>query len=163
MLNMWLSPTNKEDIDYWVAERHYLKSRGSCAASIRMWFLDGSKEQFVDDTKKMGAMLWTIPSAPAFDNQTLLELKRMYFIDDTEANIESKALAMARRYIRNNYPKIKGLIAYSSTGQGHDGGIYKADNWFSIGIRKGSTWTRKSRPNRADRDTSDKILWVRSP
>lgn len=159
---MWLSITKKEDIDYWIAERHYLKSRGSCAAAIRMWFLEGNKEEFIDDAKKIGAMLWTIPSAKELDNKMLLELKRMYFVDDTEPNIESKALAMARRYIRNKHPQTKGLIAYSSTGQGHDGGIYRADNWFTMGIRKGHTWNTKKRPH-IDRDTSDKILWARSP
>jgi len=159
---MWLSIAHNEDIDTWVAERHYLKSRGSCASTIRMWFLSGNKAEFIDDTKKVGAMLWNHPTARLFDNNTLLELTRMYFIDDTEPNIESKALAMARRHIRRNYPHIKGVIAYSSTGHNHDGTIYKADNWFTMGTRKGTTWARTNRA-RADADDSDKILWARSP
>jgi len=159
---MWLSIAHNEDIDNWVAARHYLKSRGSSASTIRMWFLTGNKVEFIDDTKKVGAMLWNHPTARLFDNNTLLELTRMYFIDDTEPNIESKALAMARRYIRRNHPHIKGVIAYSSTGYNHDGTIYKADNWFTMGTRKGTTWARTNRA-RADADNSDKILWVRSP
>jgi hypothetical protein len=108
-------------------------------------------------------MMWGRPTARSLDRENILELTRMYLIDDTEEFAESKALAMARKHIRKNYPKIKGLLAYSSTGEGHEGKIYAADNWFPLGLTKkrSNGWT--SRDARLDRDLSQKIRWVRSP
>lgn len=107
-------------------------------------------------------MMWGRPSARLLDKDSLLELTRMFFIDDTERFVESRALAKARKFIRKFMPQIKGLIAYSSTGQRHDGVIYKADNWFQFGKTQGDKWTRKNR-ERADIDISPKIRWLRSP
>ena len=160
---MWISIAHDKSIDRWIAERHYLES-SPWAATIRMWFLEGNKKEFVDDTKKLGAMLWNHPTARALNQDMLLELTRMYFVDDTEPNIESKALAMARRWIRKNRPEIKGLLAYSSEGMNHQGTVYLADGWFTLYKTNGSTWEgRKNRESRVDRDTSKKILWVRTP
>jgi len=142
------------EFDGWIKEHHYLKSTPP-GAKLRLWVLD-------DRGETIGAMMWGRPSARLLDKDSLLELTRMFFIDDTEPFVESRALAMARKLIRKYMPKIKGLIAYSSTGQGHDGVIYKADNWFEFGKSQGDKWTRKNR-ERADKDISPKIRWLRSP
>jgi len=107
--------------------------------------------------------MWGRPTARTLDQHSLLELTRMYMIDDTEPNAESKALAMARKYIRKHMPHVKGLIAYSSIGAGHEGVIYRADGWFPVGMtrKRKNGWT--SRAVRSDRDLSQKIRWVRSP
>ncbi|WP_449583067.1 Mom family adenine methylcarbamoylation protein [Paenibacillus oceani] len=143
------------ELDKWIAERHYLQS-SPAGARLRLWVLD-------DGGRRIGAMMWGRPTARSLDRENILELTRMYLIDDTEGFAESKALAMARKHIRKNYPKIKGLLAYSSTGEGHEGKIYEADNWFPLGLTKkrSSGWT--SRDARLDRDLSQKIRWVRSP
>ena len=161
---MWLSIAHDKSIDEWITERHYLHT-APATSRYRMWFVEGSKEQFVDDTKKVGAMLWGKPSARLLDQNTLLELYRMYFIENTEKNAESKALAMARRWIRRNAPEIKGLIAYSSTGQNHTGTIYAADNWFTLGDRKDSNtkWATRFDGERSNIDLSRKLFWARSP
>ncbi len=106
--------------------------------------------------------MWGRPTSRHIDQKRILELTRMCFIDDTERFVESKALAMARKCIRKHFPEVKGCIAYSSTGQGHDGVIYQADNWFQLGITKGASWNNNVRKGRKDIDTSDKIRWVRS-
>ena len=54
-----------------------------------------------------GAMMWGRPTSPKVDQENIMELTRMYFVDETEHCIESKALAMARKYIRKHYPKNK--------------------------------------------------------
>jgi hypothetical protein len=87
--------------------------------------------------------------------------EEMCFIDETEPFIESRALGMARKHIRKYHPTVKGLIAYSSTGMGHEGTIYKVDNWYVLGVSGSASW--KTRPNRADRDLSPKTRWTRSP
>ena len=146
--------SHSEQVDEWLKERHYLASTPP-GAKLRMWILDDSGET-------IGAMMWGRPSARLLDKDTLLELTRMFFIDDTEPFVESRALAMARKLIRKYMPQTKGLIAYSSTKEGHDGIVYKADNWFQFGKNQGDRWTRKNR-QRADIDTSPKIRWLRSP
>ncbi len=108
-------------------------------------------------------MMWGRPNARKLDQEHLLELTRMYMIDDTEDYAESKALGLARKYIRKNLPQIKGLVAYSSTGQRHEGTIYKADNWFELGRNKVSKKGWSNREGRGNRDVSEKIRWVRSP
>ena len=95
------------------------------------------------------------------DQNAILELTRMCFIDDTPPFVESKCLGMARKYIRKHYGTVKGLIAYSSTGAGHEGIIYKADNWYALGGSAGGNW--ENRGNRTNRDLSQKIRWTRSP
>lgn len=86
----------------------------------------------------------------------------MFFIEDTDRFVESKSLGMARKHIRKHMPEIKGLVAYASTGQAHDGTVYEADNWFPFGNATGHKWSREKR-ERADRDSSTKIRWLRSP
>ena len=152
---MRLVISHSTDTDKWIAENHYLHSTPA-GAVIRM--------DFLDNDRRIGAMMWGRPDAPQADQAQLLELTRMYFVDDTEHCAESHALSMARKYIRKHHPQIKGLIAYSSTGAGHEGTIYIADGWFVVSRskeRKGNGWA--SRDGRINRDPSAKIKLSRSP
>jgi hypothetical protein len=149
---MRLEVTHSTDLDKWIATNHYLKS-APAGARLRLWVIDESG-------RKIGAMMWGRPTSRRYCQESLLELTRMYFVDDTKPFVESRALAMARKQIRKHFPQIKGLIAYSSTGQGHEGTIYAADNWFNIGKTEKKAWNRKNRKNI---DTSQKLRWVRSP
>jgi hypothetical protein len=151
---MTLKEVHSEELDRWIAERHYLKCTPA-GAVLRLEFLD-------ENQNRIGAMMWGRPPSPK-SNQKLLCLSRMYFIDETEHCVESKALAMARKYIRKHKPDVKGLIAYSSTGQGHEGIIYQADNWFEVSRSKCSATSWESRPNRSNKDLSEKIKWCRTP
>ena len=149
-----LEISHSVEIDAWIRERHYLQSV-PCGARIRMAFRDRGQEI-------IGAMLWGRPTARKIDQWKILELTRMYFMDETPPFIESHCLSLARKHIRKHKPEIKGLIAYSSTGEGHKGAVYEADGWFLLGVTTNPpSWT--TRPNRSDRDRSDKLRWVRSP
>jgi hypothetical protein len=152
---MRVEVSNSTELDKWIKERHYLQSTPA-GARLRLWVLDNKNN-------RIGAMMWGRPNARKLDQNSLLELTRMYLIDETEPNAESKALGLARKYIRKNLPEIKGLISYSSTGQAHEGTIYKADNWFELGRSKVSTRGWDNREGRETRDFSEKIRWVRTP
>ena len=164
---MRMQEEHTETIDNWIKERHYLRSVPP-GARLRLAFYDDIARtaykpyKIIVEERLIGAMMWGRPSARLLNQETILELTRMFFIDDTEHCIESKALAMARKYIRKRLPKIRGLLAYSSTGENHKGIIYSADNWFQFGIGKGHNWNSKSR-TRKNIDNSDKIRWLRSP
>ena len=148
---MELSISHSTDTDRWLQERHYLHSTPA-GAVLRMEFREAGE--------LIGAMMWGRSPSPKQDQKSLLCLTRMYFIDEAPKNTESRALAMARRYIRRHCPEIKGLVAYSSTGQGHEGTVYQADNWFEVSRSRAA---RDTRPGRKNLDTSIKIKWCRSP
>ena len=142
-------------VDKWIKERHYLKSTPA-GAVIRLEFLDEHGE-------RIGAMMWGRSVSPKVNQTHLLELTRMYFLDNTEHCVESKALAMARKHIRKHYPHIKGLIAYSSTGEQHEGVIYHADGWFLVSKSRSAHGSWENRPGRTNRDLSQKLKFARSP
>jgi hypothetical protein len=154
-MHVRLEITHTTEIDAWIKERHYLKSV-PCGARIRMVFKNRNHEI-------IGGMMWCRPSARKIEQWKILDLARMCFVDETPHCIESHCLSLARKHIRKHFPDVKGLIAYSSTGEGHEGIIYEADGWFQLGrsIVKSASW--ETRPGRTDRDLSDKIRWVRSP
>lgn len=143
------------EIDRWIKERHYLHSTPA-GAVLRLEFLD-------DTGIRIGAMMWGRPVSRKINQKTILELTRMYFVDETEPFVESKALGMARKYIRKHYPHIKGLVTYISTAENHKGTIYLADGWFKISETKSSGIGWKNRQGRFNRDTSMKLKFVRSP
>ena len=152
---MRLSVVHSTELDRWIAERHYLHSTPA-GAIVRKEFLS-------EDGCRLGAMMWGRPVAPQADQAQLLELTRMYFIEDTEHCIESRALAMARKYIRKHHPQVKGLLAYSSLGEGHKGTVYWADGWFVVSKARARSKGWASREGRADRDLSPKLKFMRSP
>lgn len=152
---MRLNIVHSTELDRWIAEHHYLHSTPA-GAVIRMEFLS-------EDGRRLGAMMWGRPVAPQADQAQLLELTRMYFVEGTEHCAESRALSMARKYIRKHYPQIKGLIAYSSLGEGHKGTVYLADGWFVVSRTRARSKGWTSRAGRTDRDLSPKLKFVRSP
>lgn len=151
--NVQLNILHDTSVDKWIAERHYLHSVPA-GAVIRMCFKDM-------EHRILGCMLWGHPTARKLEQNNILEITRMCFIDDTPPFVESQCLGMARKHIRKHYPVIKGLLAYSSTGMGHEGTIYKADNWYMLGTSKSASW--ETRPGRTNRDLSIKVRWTRSP
>ena len=144
---------NKQEVDDWLAQRHYLGKPPACAR-LRLVFRTRQGHQ-------IGAMLWAQPTARELDQNRILELSRMAFVDDTEPFIESRALAMARKHIRKYFPKIKLLLSYCSVNR-HQGTIYAADNWCPFGFARENN-PRGHRKGRIDRDLSRKQRWVRSP
>lgn len=126
--NVRLYVEHDTTVDNWIREYHYLHSVPA-GAILRFCFKNASEEI-------LGCMMWGRPTSRKINQKNILELTRMYFVDDTEAFIESKCLSMARKYIRKHCPNVKGLIAYSSTGAGHEGIVYQADNWYALGGQK---------------------------
>ena len=72
------------EIDRWIKERHYLHSTPA-GAVLRLEFLD-------DTGIRIGAMMWGRPVSRKINQKTILELTRMYFVDETEPFVESKKI-----------------------------------------------------------------------
>jgi hypothetical protein len=133
-------PSESREIAAWIKAHHYTK-RTPPGYVVALEFLDGRK--------RIGAMLLGRPGPRKLDADRVLELTRMYFVDEAPTNTESRALAMMRKFVRTWLPNVRLLLAYSDPAAGHTGGVYEADGWAPFGTtghRKGYGW--RSRPSR---------------
>ena len=71
-------------------------------------------------------------------NGQFLELTRMALNGKQEST--SKAMSIAIKLIKKNYPLVKLLISYADKGQKHKGIIYQATNWIFVDETKTSGW-----------------------
>ena len=79
------------------------------------------------------------------DRTEVLELVRLFVFYGYGSNIESWFLGKTFDWLRQNVPKIKGLISYSDPKEGHAGTIYQATNWIYQGnsLRFNDGWSFK--------------------
>lgn len=93
------------------------------------------------DPARIAGIAWWIPPTKSaaqatypIDWQGVLCLSRLVIEPDVPLNAASFLLARSRRLIdRERWPC---LVTYADEWQGHDGGIYKADNWDFVGRTK---------------------------
>lgn len=64
-----------------------------------------------------------------------LELNRMAFADWLPRNSESRAIAVAMRIIRKNYPWVEWVLSFADGTQCGDGTIYRASGFVLTGIK----------------------------
>ena len=174
-LELKISHTMKTD--EWIKEHHYLHSTPA-GARVRMEFyvpfsdayrfaqesgVNLSGVDMRDGMCLVGAMMWGRPTSRKIDQKSILELTRCCFLDFMPKNTESRCLAKARAWIRKYLPEVKGLIAYSSTAEGHRGTIYLADGWFKISETESPRSSWETRKGRKNRDLSVKYKFARSP
>jgi hypothetical protein len=148
-------PSEARAVLAWIKERHYLHSTPPGFVCVL---------EFLDGRERIGAMQLGRPAARKIDRDQILELNRMYFIDEMPKNTESRGLAMMRKHVRTWYPNIRLLVAYSDPQQGHTGMVYDADGWAAFGKtghKTGYGW--RSRPDRGNDPVSSKQRWVRTP
>lgn len=68
-----------------------------------------------------------------------IELNRMAFSDKLPRNSESRAIGIALRLIKRNYPFIKWVISFADGTQCGDGTIYRASGFVLTGIKKNAS------------------------
>lgn len=77
----------------------------------------------------------------------MIELNRMAFGDLLPRNSESRALAVAFRLIRKNYPHIKWVVSFADGAQCGDGTIYRAAGFVLTSIKRNDQiWESPSGP-----------------
>jgi hypothetical protein len=69
----------------------------------------------------------------------MLELNRMAFSDALPRFAESRAIAMAFRWIKKNAPQIEWVLSFADGTQCGHGTIYQASNFYLTQIRKNSS------------------------
>lgn len=150
-------PSETQATKKWVAANHYLQ----CAPPGYAFILE-----FYERTEMIGAHIWGIPQAKAYQPDRVLQLYRVFFVDDTAHCVESQALAMARKYVRTWLPLIRLVLSYSDPSVGHDGTIYQADGWCELGKTKEDRWYGFQRHKGREREAKTvtaKVRWVRTP
>lgn len=139
----------------WIAAHHYLQS--APPGFVHLY-------EFTEGKELIGGMVLGRPSAKQYDPDKILQLHRVFFVDDTAHCVESQGLSMMRRFVRVWLPMIRGLLSYSDPTVGHKGTIYEADMWCPLGMTDeawGYGWA--SRENRRDQHVSKKQRWFRTP
>jgi len=96
----------------------------------------------------VGVLMFGRPAARLEDQERTLELTRMVLLDECPRNSESRALALAARWIRRYMPEIRRLITYADPAKGHHGTVYLAAGWRLVGRTSGGRWSRSGRPRR---------------
>jgi len=101
-------------------------------------FLDGRLEgamQFgspMDKRKSIGLVKGTLWSG-------MIELNRMAFSDVLPRFSESRAIGVAMRLIKKNYPQIKWVQSFSDATACGDGTIYRASGFFLTSIKENTS------------------------
>lgn len=72
----------------------------------------------------------------------MLELNRMAFSEMLPRNSESRAMSVAFRLIKKNYPHIEWVVSFSDATQCGDGAIYRAAGFVLTDIRKSDALRR---------------------
>lgn len=55
-------------------------------------------------------------------------------------NKTSEAVSMSLRRLHHDNPKVRLVVSYADSGQGHVGTIYQATNWDYVGVSKGQSY-----------------------
>jgi len=130
-----------------VERHHYLGyAPPGARACLGVWYGD----------RLVGVLMFGRPSARLEDQEHTVELTRMVLLDECPRNSESRALALAAKWIRGNMPEIRRLIAYADPSRGHRGTVYLAAGWKFVGRTAGGRWARPGRPRR-DASTVPKL------
>jgi len=138
-------------IDHIIERNHYLRSVPDPSVKHRYVISFGL-------SGVVGAGVWGKPVARMEDQEDTVELLRFWTSNCTPKNTESKALGMMMREMEEKgYDR---MIAYASSGENHQGTIYKATNWeLSKEFSRSATWENRS--DRNDRDKTDKRKFVK--
>lgn len=147
-----MKQVNKEWIDEWISERHYL---GTTPPGARL------RLAFFHEGICVGGMLWGRLTARAYESFQTLELTRMFLDDACPRNSESRCIGMATKLIKKLFPEMHTLYSYSDPAYGHTGTIYRAAGWSNSGKTKGKAWNGRNGIERKNVSTSKKVRWMK--
>jgi|TARA_R110000787_G_scaffold242056_1_gene348203 hypothetical protein len=136
-----LAPIRAKDANRIIKKLHY---SGKVAPNSQLHigvFLDDILEgalQFGPSINKRG----TIKLVAGTGWNEFIELNRLAFSDKLPRNSESRALSIALKIIRKQYPHIKWVVSFADGTQCGDGAIYRASGFVLTAIKKNTTVLR---------------------
>lgn len=125
--------TIKDFIETW----HYSKSINGCKSSYCFALYNPSHEM-------VGAMffgrlaMYNQYKRFSEDEDKVIELRRLCCIDDTPRNAESYFISRALKLLKQIWRSDGIVISYADAEYGHEGTIYKASNFESVGFVPGA-------------------------
>lgn len=130
MLNYTINLIDKNIAKKIITENHYTHKWTSCRYALGLF----------DGNNLIGVAVYGFPIGRQtvksitnnLKNDEVLELTRLWVIDNTPKNTESYFLGKTFDWLRNN-TNVKVLISYSDPMQNHLGIIYQATNWIYQG------------------------------
>jgi len=81
-----------------------------------------------------GALSTTAWKKFSNSEKKVLELRRLYLIDEAEKNSESRVIGSCLRHIKKNDENVELIVSYADPFYGHTGHIYKASNFIYVGL-----------------------------
>lgn len=108
-------------------------------------------DTFVDlfgGEKLIGVLMFATPCSEAVRasvfgkdyKDTVIELHRLHILDVTPKNTESWFISKCLKLLKEDKPRIKAVISFADTTQGHNGTIYQATNFYYIGKTSPATF-----------------------
>ena len=128
-----------------IEKNHYSGRLSSCRYPLGIFYQTDDEHKFFaePEEKLIGVACYGFPvgrrvlgsifSEEILKTRNLLELTRLFIYDGYGKNIESLAISLSFKWLKENAPKIKVLVSYADPEQGHDGAIYQATNWIYQG------------------------------
>ena len=139
-----LRPIDKRIARDMIEKNHYSGRLSSCRYPLGVFYEEDSQHQFFDKNEKLiGVACYGFPvgrrvvgsifSEEVIQNKNILELTRLFIHDGYGKNIESLAISLSFKWMKEFAENIKVLISYADPEQSHDGAIYQATNWIYQG------------------------------
>ena len=139
-----LRPIDKRIARDMIEKNHYSGRLSSCRYPLGIFYDEDSQHQFFDKNEKLiGVACYGFPvgrrvvgsifKEEIIQNKNILELTRLFIHDGYGKNIESLAISLSFKWMKQHASNIKVLISYADPEQSHDGAIYQATNWIYQG------------------------------
>jgi len=139
-----LRPIDKRIARDMIEKNHYSGRLSSCRYPLGVFYEEDSQHQFFDKNEELiGVACYGFPvgrrvvgsifSEEVIQNKNILELTRLFIHDGYGKNIESLAISLSFKWMKEFAQNIKVLISYADPEQSHDGAIYQATNWIYQG------------------------------
>lgn len=129
-----VTPTSRTHIKNFIEQHHYSHNINGLSSTYCF--------ALNDNNTLIGAMIIGKMAMPnqwkkyAFNNHcnehTVLELRRLVLIDNTQKNAESYFIAKALKWLKK-HTDIQAIVSYADPNYGHEGTIYKAANFTPLG------------------------------
>lgn len=123
-----------------IIKNHYSHKWTSCRYAIGLFDPEQTCDDSIGAEKLIGVAVYGFPVGrqtvksitPNLENSDVLELTRLWVVDEAPKNTESFFLGRSFKWLREN-TDAKVLISYSDPMEGHLGTIYQATNWWYQG------------------------------
>ncbi|MBC8158277.1 MAG: hypothetical protein H8E94_02985 [Alphaproteobacteria bacterium] len=137
-----VAPIKAQDANRLIKRLHYSGKVVNNSQLHLGVFLDGRLDGAMQfgpslDKRKMQGLVADTPW------NGFIELNRMAFSEALPRNSESRAIAIAIKIIRKNYPHIQWVVSFADGTQCGDGTIYRASGFTLTGINKSMNLVRR--------------------